>query len=259
MSRRLAILIPLLLAPLLLAAPSPAAAQEKADAIVRAAIDQNTTGLQAGVGTLTLTSEDTSGARKLRQLAFKGASTPEGRRTLIRLLAPEDVRGQAFLFQEIKEGDDLVYSYLPAFGATRRISGGQKRGAFMGTHFTFADLESRDIQDATYKTLKDEKLGDAECHVIEATPRGESDYSRIVLTIRKQDRTLLKARFYDKAGNEAKTLFVEKLDKSGDQRYVKQLVLRPREGGYTRITVDAIDLQAKPSAAELSPEALANE
>lgn len=243
----------------LLAFAAPAAAQDKAADIVRAALEQNSTGLQVGVGTLTLTTEDSSGARKLRHLAFKGANTPEGRRTLVRLLSPEEVKGQSFLFREVRQGDDQVYWYLPAFGATRRISGGQKRGSFMGTHFTFADLESRDIQDAAYRSLPDAKVGELPCYVIEATPRGESDYARIVLSIRRDDRMLLKARFYDKAGAELKTLFIEKVDTAGERRYVKQMVLRPQAGGYTRITIDTLDPGRAPTEAELTPEALINE
>jgi len=240
---------------------APASAQESADAIVHAAIDNNSTGFQSGVGRMTVLTEDKGGDRKERVILFKGASGPAGRRTLVRLLAPDEVKGQAFLFREVKDAEDQVYWYLPAFGVTRRISGGQKKGSFMGTHFTFADLESRDIKEATYKKLPDDKIATAEVYVIEARPKhaDDSDYGKVVLFIRKTDRMLLKARFFDKAGAELKTMFIEKLDKSGEHRYVKQMTLRPADGGLTRMTIDAVDFDAPLSDVEFTPEALSNE
>lgn len=242
----------------LLAAPE-ARGDDSAESIVKRALDQNSTGLQAGVGNMTVMTENKAGDKKKRVLSFKGKGGAAGRRTLIRLLEPEEVAGQAFLFVEVLGGEDQVHWYLPAFGVTRRIQGGQKRGAFMGTHFTYADLESRDIKDAAHTMLPAEKVGAQDAYVIESKPKGDSEYSKVVLYIRKSDDMLLKARFFDASGAESKVLFIEKIDSQKGERYVSQMTLRPKAGGYTRLTVNSIELGADVPDVVFSPQALANE
>src|SRR5690606_3657659 len=116
-------------------------------------------------------------------------------------------------FVENKEADDDVWMYVPAFKVTRRVEGSQKRGAFLGTHFTYADLETRDIKDGAYKRLPDETIGKIPVFVIEAVPGDpkQSDYGKVVVYVRKDDYIPLRVRFFDKNGNLDKTLFMEKL------------------------------------------------
>ena len=240
---------------------SPLAADESAQSIMEDALDTNSTAFQSGVASITLTTEGDDGARKTRRLQTTSKNSDQGQRSLVRLLSPEEVKGQAFLFKENKQGEDLVYWYLPAFSVTRRIKGEGKKGAFLGTHLTYADLESRDLKDADYKRLEDTTIGKHEVYVIEATPKAgtESDYARVVAYIRKSDRIPLKLRFFDGAGQAARTIFVEKLDKKGGRTYVKQMSVRPAAGGVTRLTVDAIDFDKDIPDVLFTPESLANE
>lgn len=236
-------------------------AEETAQAIIDAAVDKNATGFQTGVGQLTITTEDKGGDKKTRRLQVRSKRTDEGQRTLVKLLAPDEVKGQGFLFKEVKAGEDLVYWYLPAFGVTRRIAGEGKKGRFMGTHLTYSDLESRDVRDAKYKKLADEKIGKNEVYVIEATPNksAESDYSKVIMYVRKSDKMPLKVKFFDRAGKENKVMFTEKIDSQGDKTYVKQMSVRAAAGGFTRLTVDAIDFDKSIPDVVFTPESLANE
>ncbi len=222
---------------------SPVAAEElTADEIVDKALDFNSLGFQSGQAQVTLTVENQGGDKKTRKLDLKSKKVDERMRTLVTLTAPKDVRGQAFLFAE-QEAEDDVWMYLPAFKIVRRIEGGQKDGSFLGSHFTYADLESRDTKEAAYKKLDDEKVGKHAVYVIEATPKkgSESDYSKVLMYIRKSDFIPLKTRFF-KGEKVDKTIFVEKLDKTeSGKTYVKQMTLRPAAGGYTRMSLDAFD------------------
>ena len=246
---------------LLCAVVVPAAAEETAQSIIDAAIDKNATGFQTGIGQLTITTEDKGGDAKTRRLQVRSKRGDDGQRTLVKLLAPDEVKGQGFLFKEVKGGEDLVYWYLPAFGVTRRISGEGKKGRFMGTHLTYADLESRDVRDGTYLRLPDEKIGAFEVYVIAATPnkKSDSDYSKVVMYVRKEDKMPLKVKFFDRAGKEDKVIFTEKIDTQGDRTYVKQMTVRPAAGGFTRLTVDAIDFERVIPEVVFTPESLANE
>lgn len=237
------------------------AAAQTAQEIMTDAIERNSTGFQQGAVSLTLSSEDKAGVQKTRRLTARSKRGPEGLRTQVRLLAPDELKGQSFLFKEVKDGEDLVYWYLPSFGVTRRVQGEGKKGAFMGTDLTYADLESRDLKDATWRRLPDEAIGPHEVFVIEATPKpgADTDYGQIIAYIRKSDRATLKLRFFGVNKKEVKVLFVEKLDQQGPRSYVKQMTIRPTDGGYTRVVIDAIDFDQEIPDVVFTPEALANE
>lgn len=213
-----------------------------ADEIVDRALDQNAMGFKSGQAQLQLVIEDKKGDRRERKLDVKSKKVSELTKTRIELLAPKEVKGQGFLFAE-KTGEDDVWMYLPAFKVTRRIEGGQKDGAFLGSHFTYADLESRDLKEADYKKLADEKIGKIPVYVVEATPTkaNKSDYSKILLYVRKTDFTTLKVKFFEDGDEPSRTLFVEKLDKtSGGETYAKQMTLRPAGGGRTTMIIEAL-------------------
>lgn len=241
------------------AIPASAFAQEPtAQQIIDKALDQNAMGFQSGRAQLTLTIEDAKKDRRVRKLEVKSKNVGELARTLVTLTEPKEVRGQAFLFAE-QTGEDDVWMYLPAFKVTRRIEGGQKNGSFLGSHFTYADLESRDLKDADYEKLPDEKIGSNDVYVVKSKPKkdAKSDYAEVVVYVRKSDYIPLKVKFFGKGGKLEKTMFVEKLDKTSDgQTYAKQMTLRPDGGGFTTITIDALETGTEIPDAVFSKEQL---
>jgi outer membrane lipoprotein-sorting protein len=249
---------------LVLAAPAisqnkPAAQELTAEQIVDRATELNSLGFEAGHAQMTLEVYDRAGEKRERRLDVKSKRSENRGRTLVTLTHPAEVRGQAFLFIENPDGEDDVWMYVPAFNVTRRIEGNQKRGAFLGTHFTYADLESRDIKDATYRKLPDEKIGDHDVYVIEARPKtpAQSDYSRVVSFIRKDDFIPMRIRFFGKDNNLDKTLFVEQLDKTDDGKtYIRRMTARSERGGYTTIIINALDTKTEIADAIFSREQL---
>jgi len=92
--------------------------------------------------------------------------------------------------------------------------------------------------------LPDEKIGSSDVWVIKSKPRAgaKSDYEAVVVYVRKGDYIPLKVKFFGKGGKLEKTMFVEKLDKTSDgQTYAKQMTLRPDGGGFTTITIEALE------------------
>lgn len=233
-------------APLAQAQDKGPSAQEIVDKMLD---NNNSLGFQAGRAQLSLLIEDKTGERRVRSLDVKSKNFDGATRTVVKLTEPKEVKGQAFLFAANKAAEDDVWMFLPAFKVTRRIEGSNKKGAFLGSHFTFADLESRDVKDSAHKRLEDEKIAKDEVFVIESTPKdaSKSDYGKVVSFIRKDDYVPLKVRFYDKDGkSELKTIFVERLDKdSKGKSYVKQMTLRAKSGGYTTLKIDALDENAQ--------------
>ncbi len=245
-------------AALLLTGIAAGASAQTAQEIIDKSLEHNAMGFQSGKAQLTLTIQDAKGDQRVRSLDVKSKKFDDKTRTLVTLTEPKEVRGQAFLFAE-KEGEDDVWMFLPAFKVTRRIEGGQKNGAFLGSHFTYADLESRDLQEGDYEKLADEKIGANEVFVVRSTPKKgtKSDYSSVVVYVRKSDYIPLKVKFFGKNDKVVKTLFVEKLDKTEDgTSYASQMTLRPAAGGFTTIAIGALDSEGEIPDATFNKDSL---
>ncbi len=234
-------LVSLLIVALITCLSATAFADDKsAEEIIDATLEHNALGFQAGSAKLSLEIEDKAGNKRVRKLDVRSKKIDEATRTLAELTGPKEIKGQTFLFAENTDGEDDVWMYVPAFKVTRRIEGSQKNGSFLGSHFTYADLESRDVKEGNYERLDDDKIGKHEVYVVQTTPEegSDSDYGKVVSYVRKSDSMPLRIRFFDKSGDEAKTLFVEKLDETDDgDTYVKKMTLRPKDGGYTTIEI----------------------
>ncbi len=128
-------------------------------------------------------------------------------RYLIVFLDPADIRGTALLTWEQKERENDQWLYLPAQKKMQRIAKGSKKNYFMGTDFTYEDMEPEDIDNFNYTILRSEKLNqdkkDLDCYVIEATPankekKRESGYSKRIMWIENKHLYTLKVEFYDR-------------------------------------------------------------
>jgi hypothetical protein len=231
-----------------------------ADDIIDRALDTNTLGFGTGEVTMTLLIQDPSGETRERTLQIRGRNAEAGRAAVVRVSAPAAQAGQAYLFRENPEGEDDVYVFLPAIdSAPRRVSGNQKNGAFMGSHFTFADLESRDIRQAAYTRLPDETIGRFPVYVIDAVPEAGagSDYASVRLWVRTTDFIPLRVRFFDDAGAEMKTIFTQETEVADSGRtYVRRLMLAMPDQGSTTLIIESADFDAVVDDAELTTQAL---
>ncbi len=215
-----------------------------ADEIIERAVERNAVGFEAGRAQVVLTVFDRAGEQRERRLDVRSKRDDDRSRTLMSLTAPAEVRGQAFLFVENPDADDDMWMYLPAFDVTRRVEGRQRRSSFLGSHFTFADLESRDLRESEYTRRGDDEVGGHEVYVIEARPKNpqESDYQKVIAFVRKSDFIPLRVRFYDKSGDLEKTLFAEELAQTDDDTtYIRRMSLHAESGGYTRIEISGLD------------------
>lgn len=242
---RKSLLCSLMLLGLLCVGSGVAVAEElSAEEIMNRAVERNSLGFETGRAEVSMLVFDRAGEQRERRLDVRSRRDDDRTRTRMTLTAPAEVRGQAFLFVENPEGADDMWMYVPAFDVVRRVEGSQRRASFLGSHFTFADLESRDLREGRYRQRGNERIGDHEVYVIEARPQSpqESDYSRVVAYVRTTDFIPLRVRFFNKDGNLEKTLFAEQLNTTEDgTTYIEQMTLRAEAGGYTRITIHALD------------------
>jgi hypothetical protein len=135
-------------------------------------------------------------------------------RYLIVFLKPADIRATALLTWEQEERDNDQWLYMPAHKKMQRIAKGSKKSYFMGTDFTYEDMEPEDLDSFNYTILRTEKIThdkqEFECYVIEAVPANKkkarvSGYKRRILWVEKAHLTTLKIEFYDRRNRLQKT------------------------------------------------------
>ncbi len=136
-------------------------------------------------------------------------------KSMIRFLAPADVKGTGFLIWENADRDDDQFLYLPALKQDpRRIASSEKGSRFMGTEFTYEDLQNRKVDKDDHKLLREEKLDGKQVYVVESIPKKGSDsqYKKLVSWVRPDIWIPVKIEFYDENGALLKVLTVKKLE-----------------------------------------------
>ncbi len=164
--------------------------------------------VQSEIGEEVMLLVDKEGGKEKRQVKrYAKEMGDDIHHYLVVFLSPADIRGTALLTWEQKERDNDQWLYLPAQKKMQRIAKGSKKNYFMGTDFTYEDMEPEDLDNFTYTILRTEKLEQdntvSDCYVIESVPanpekKKESGYSKRIMWIEKQYLYTLKVEFYDR-------------------------------------------------------------
>jgi outer membrane lipoprotein-sorting protein len=118
-------------------------------------------------------------------------------RRIFRFISPASQAGISVLSLP----NDVMYVYLPAFGKERRIASSAKNQPFAGTDFTYEDMEAvKYTVKYTPKFLREE----GGLFVLELTPKGKSDYSKVILMMNKAQAYPEKIEYYDRGGKKIK-------------------------------------------------------
>lgn len=147
-----------------------------------------------------------SGNSREREVVwYSKTDKDDNQKQLIRFLSPADVKGTGFLSIENENSDDDNWLYLPALRKVRRISATDKTDNFMGTEFTYEDLENEDLDDYSYSHKGIEKINGTDTYVIEAVPasankKENTGYSKREMWITKDKFIVLQIKYYDKTG-----------------------------------------------------------
>ena len=158
---------------------------------------------------------------------------------IYRFLSPADVKGTGVLVFDYETKADDVWVFLPALRKTRRIVASQRSQSFMGSEFTYADLNIPSLDDFSYKLLKEEDFGGEPCWVIEATPKdkgiAESEgYSKKVYWVSKKTFAVRKVVYYDLDGKplkELKSSDVKLLDPKNKRYRALRMEMKNQQNG----------------------------
>ena len=158
------------MAALLVAAPAVEAADlTEVDEIVRRANLAAYYAGDDGRSEARMSIEDAQGRKQLRQFTILRKDEADGadQHFMVFFSRPSDVRGTVFLVDKHVEGDDDRWLYLPGLDLVKRISAGDKRTSFVGSHFFYEDVSGRD------PALDQHRLAETtdQHYVLESTPK----------------------------------------------------------------------------------------
>ena len=128
---------------------------------------------------------------------------------------PASVKDTRFLVVENEGRDDDKWIYLPALKKVRRIDSSEGGNSFMGTDFTYDDMETRKVEEDSHDLLKEEKKGNYSCYIVEAVSLDpdNSQYSKRISWIDRETWVPVKMELYDKKGQLEKVMTADRIEK----------------------------------------------
>lgn len=143
---------------------------------------------------------------------------------VLAIKAPADVYNVGFLmrsFDEVKAQEDEQWMYLPAFRKVRRISAKDKRGAFMGSEYSYYDLDKLRVMDFDSKIINEEAFNGIDSYVIERIPKNQevinkSGYYKLNTWVDKDRDIIVKQQYFDAKGILFKQLEIDKVERVQD-------------------------------------------
>jgi hypothetical protein len=197
------------------------------------------------ISTMQMTLIDKKGKKRSRQLRTysKDIDTNTEHKTIF-FLSPSDVKNTAFLTYDYSgdDKDDDQWMYLPALKKIKRIPASDKDAAFMGSDFSYSDMTDKELDDYTFKLLKESTIkrkdGNKAVWVIESLPVNqavidETGYTRSILYVRKDNYVLTRAKFYLKKGKRIKYMDVRKLEQIDGIWVAMQTTMTTKQGKQT--------------------------
>ncbi len=231
---------------LLLLAPSASLARETVEEI-QECMERNVPE-QTSIQEVVMRTFDRVGGERSFEAKIYWKRGEDGRsKLLMRVEAPPDLRGAAYLALEGEERTDM-FSYLPELKRVRRINTRSISGSLFGTDFTYEDLQR--LQDfSTHSTV--ERLPDAEIdgrsvYVLAAHPdeRSGSAYERIVSFVDQETCVLLQAEFFETGDQPRRRLTADGSSLSQEKGIwvAKKITMKDlRDGGETRLELKKIE------------------
>lgn len=232
----------------------PVSAQAADDPAARKLLDEvtakNAAGFQTGQSKTAITLRLANGKEKTWQTLSRAARFGGKLRTRVTFLEPADDRGVELLIVEEQKGRSAQYLWLPKMRRLRPVGGSQKSQPFMGTDFSFGDLEGAGLQAGEARKLGNETVAGAACSRIEAlVADADSPYGKLMLWIDDKLAVPRKIEFHDKAAKLLKTMLVDQIEVVDGRAVLRKFRMQNHERGSTT-TVETSEVDTKTALPE---------
>jgi hypothetical protein len=207
-----------------------------------------------------ITSWDRGGGERRMKGKLFGTREKDRARVMMRIEAPSDLAGAAFLVRETEKSDE-TFLYLPAVQKVRRIMGGQMDGQLWGTDVSYNDLKQLQNAFAGSEVRLEAAPAPYEgrpVHQLAFTPRPEdgSRYTNVRTLVDRKTCVALKVDFVEPAGvRKVLTVAPADLKQSNDHWYASKAEINDlKNGTRTRVVVTGVSSGDKLAGRYFSPQ-----
>lgn len=179
---------------------------------------------------------DSQGRKQMRQFTIlrKDIEDNGDQQMMVFFSRPTDVKGTVFRVEKhtAPNADDDRWLYLPALDLVKRISAGDKRTSFVGSHFFYEDVSGRAISQDEFSLLEETDSR----YVLKAIPKVASlvEFAYYVVEIDKDTMLPLLINFYKADdSNYRRVESVKVADVQGYPTVLRSKVSDLENGGYT--------------------------
>ncbi|SMF51987.1 Protein of unknown function [Alteromonadaceae bacterium Bs31] len=164
---------------------------------------------------------DKKDRQRVRELTLFGIENEEVEKSIIYFRSPSDVKNTAYMSFDWKDKakEDDSWLYLPALQKVRRVAASDESGAFMGSDFSYADINGLEYDDFEYSMEKaSEKVDGYDCWVIKSLPKNdkaikETGYTSSISWVRKDAMLVVKSIINVKRGKRTKYFIAKDIEK----------------------------------------------
>lgn len=153
--------------------------------------------------------------QRTRDLRIYSKDYGKDSRSLSQFESPVDIRGTAYLNFDWNDPDrdDDSWLYLPALQRVKRIASSDTSDSFLGSDFTYADINGIEISWYDYKFVNEsEEVDGFDTWVIEITPKPEfkekaedaTGYAKLHSWVRKDNFVQVRGQAWELRGNRIK-------------------------------------------------------
>jgi hypothetical protein len=175
-------------------------------------VDNRDTG-DSSVSDANLILIDRNNRERVRDLRLFSLEEDGVTKAVTYFLAPTDVAGTSYLSYDHDQQEDEAWLYLPALKQVRRVAAGDRSNSFMGSDFTYSDLNGTTLDWYQYEILSDSETVDGhDVWLIESRPKpefaeqvlSETGYERSHLWIRKDNFMQVQGQIWVERGGRVK-------------------------------------------------------
>ncbi|MDH3628893.1 MAG: outer membrane lipoprotein-sorting protein [Acidobacteriota bacterium] len=183
-----------------------------------------------------LTIVDAQGREQRRQFTILRRDVEQSgdQQFLVVFSQPSDLRNTVFLVTKHAGADDDRWLYLPGLDLVKRISAGDKRTSFVGSHVLYEDVSGRGVDEDRHELVETT----ADAYVLRHTPTNPSavEFATYTTWIDRSSFLPTKIEYTDRKGEVYRRISSQEVREiQGHPTVVKSLVEDLAGGGSTRM------------------------